>query len=1199
MNILVVDASRKKAAIRSRRILSKYLEALGTDTFAGRMSEEGLIDLIKELREVASRHTAIAVHRVATRDTLELVTIVGSKDFFDETGRWAFKTRTIATNAAAPAPMVEFLMNLSTIAGLVHDIGKVNYQFQAALIGNAGPQRIRHDVLGAMLFLQAVKLCFTNTASNDWVVHAASDPAKLFEPLVLPDGSFNCANLSAQGLRDEASLQSNLYKEGLSSFLFNANARSKLPEASAVFYLTLTHHHHIRKGRYGTAGANEPSLWRHVQEAIPLMADQNLKAPTSGLPWHDLKWCETFKAAAQNLLRIKTQHPQVLQELTGNQLKTFTSTCSQLLRPSLLIADQGASTMQEDVRRNTPQGLPQGTVRKQGTLYANRWGNNDLMGDTLTTHLHSVGRRNRSMTRLLLEPAAGLFPMVSAPRPETGSLMCSMPEPGSKFYWQRQAQEQLEAIPDIQQAPFFAAILSAPGSGKTAGGPRVLSAVCRGQLRFSLGVGRRSLTLQTGDAYEQLLKFDAKDVATMVGDSAARMLYASDNAPATNPKEERQAIAAEQASLPQQGSECLSGEADDFVFDKESLLAARGTGPWLGVVQPAHKITSGSGFLSQKTIRLIDTPVLVATIDHLAGAAALQKTKDAHLLLRISNSDLILDELDDLSPHDLVTIGKLVHLYGMYGRRVIVMSGTLNNYLAKQMFEVWKEGLTIHRALTGNKVDNCLALISNLTPPTILREPDAARMDAAVNAFCGEFAQQLQAQPARTVADILPLPTLGTKDKPVWMEAIAAASFGLHERFKVQDPVTGVWLTMGAVRFNTVRNAQRFAGHLLNRTAREGEPQVKVICYHAKFPTLLRALIEKELDALLLRESYAIPQAQEFGEHPKLREALNDCKAEGISDLCIILSTTSIEETGRNHDLDWAISEPHSERSLAQLAGRVLRHRRKVPGEHANVLVLSTTLNGLEGSGVPYGSPGVQGELFTTTDTWLVTHPDPEKSLASALHKAGLRYRRGPVAREVRAAELLPFEAWKTGVTPAPVLVAPSDYESRRLAALQHLEMRAALEASKDIFTKEPAPLALREYLDCANSKQPLGLTSVHHEQVRFRDGEDHTKELCMTLDPENRFIVVVNGVPAPGFPAPHLPVFFLHPERDFFQWEYAWEPRVDALCKQNGWEKRAVMNVLCRGLAPWGQKAEELLLTQNRSFRFSFELGLQKLADN
>lgn len=41
----------------------------------------------------------------------------------------------------------------------------------------------------------------------------------------------------------------------------------------------------------------------------------------------------------------------------------------------------------------------------------------------------------------------------------------------------------------------------------------------------------------------------------------------------------------------------------------------------------------------------------------------------------------------------------------------------------------------------------------------------------------------------------------------------------------------------------------------------------------------------------------------------------------------ILVCTTSIQETGRDHDYDWAITEPWSIRSLVQLAGRVLRHR--------------------------------------------------------------------------------------------------------------------------------------------------------------------------------------------------------------------------------------------------------------------------------
>lgn len=1192
MQILVVDASRKKAAVRSRRVLSKFLMALGTDTFAGRMSEEGLKDLIAELKEGASRNTAIAIHRVTTRDRMELVGVVGSKDCFDKEGRWAFKTRTLATNPNAPSAMVELLMNVSTLGGLVHDIGKINHQFQAALLGDAGPQKIRHDVLGAMLFREVIAITHARADKKDWLTVAAEDPLALFGPLVNADGTFNCSKLTQSALAEDPS-GSGIYKAGLSNFLFSPKMRTTYPEAVAVFYLALTHHHHIRKGKKEDGADGEPSLWRHVHKSIPLLAEQNLKAPTQGLPWHSEKWCQTFKAAATNILALRQKHPEVISTLVGNDLKTLTSVVTQVLRPALIIADQGASTMQEDVLRNGSRG----TKHLPDVLYANCWGKQGLMGDTLATHLHSVGRRSRSMTRLLLEPASGLFPRTTAPAADTGSLLGAMPEPGTKFYWQREAEEALRAIHDIEKTPFFAAVLSAPGSGKTAGGPRILSAACKGDLRFSLGVGRRSLTLQTGTAYEELLKFAPEDVATMVGDAASRMLYAAENKDNTEQAPEAEQLTAEQATLQQPGSECLQSDEDLFVFDNEDLLAKRELGAWVQLVQPKHKITSGTGFLANKTTRLIDTPILVATIDHLSGAATQSKTKESHLLLRVTNSDLILDELDDLSPHDLVTIGKLVHLYGVYGRRVIVMSGTLNNYLAQQMYTAWLEGLKVHRAITGSSVPSCLALISNLSKPTILREPDTAVLQAAVDKFCSDFANELEVQPARTVVSLLPLTPESDRQHPCWPQALLKASFELHNDFAVVDPKTQVRLSIGAVRFNAVRNSQAFARHLLNREAGAGEPMVKVICYHAKFPTFLRALLERQLDALLLRESYALPAGQEFAEVPALREALNEAKDAGCTDLCVILSTTSIEETGRNHDLDWAITEPHSERSLTQLAGRVLRHRKKLPGGKPNILVTSLTLNSVEGVGLPYGAPGVQGDLFTKTETWLVQHPDPTKGLARALTAAGIRFGKGVSDTEIRAQELLPFNAWSRGITPAPVLRAPADYESRRLAALQHLEMRFALETSKDILVQGQPPLSLKEYFESSVDKAPLGLTSVHHEQVQFRDGDEFTRELCMTLTRDKLFVVVENNTPDSSFHAPHQEELFRYPQRDLFQWAGRWKQDLTTLCQDNGWEVNSALLILGRGQAPWSRASESLLITKNSCFRFSFELGFGKLA--
>lgn len=45
--------------------------------------------------------------------------------------------------------------------------------------------------------------------------------------------------------------------------------------------------------------------------------------------------------------------------------------------------------------------------------------------------------------------------------------------------------------------------------------------------------------------------------------------------------------------------------------------------------------------------------------------------------LRLMSSDVVIDEIDDFSGKDLVAIGRLVHLAGMLGRKVMISSATI------------------------------------------------------------------------------------------------------------------------------------------------------------------------------------------------------------------------------------------------------------------------------------------------------------------------------------------------------------------------------------------------------------------------------------------------------------------------------------------------------------------------------------------
>ena len=54
--------------------------------------------------------------------------------------------------------------------------------------------------------------------------------------------------------------------------------------------------------------------------------------------------------------------------------------------------------------------------------------------------------------------------------------------------------------------------------------------------------------------------------------------------------------------------------------------------------------------------------------------------------LRLMSSDLVIDEVDDFTGADSIAIGRLIHLAGMLGRKVMISSATIPPSLAEGYF---------------------------------------------------------------------------------------------------------------------------------------------------------------------------------------------------------------------------------------------------------------------------------------------------------------------------------------------------------------------------------------------------------------------------------------------------------------------------------------------------------------------------------
>jgi hypothetical protein len=306
-------------------------------------------------------------------------------------------------------------------------------------------------------------------------------------------------------------------------------------------------------------------------------------------------------------------------------------------------------------------------------------------------------------------------------------------------------------------------------------------------------------------------------------------------------------------------------------------------------------------------------------------------------MARVLTSDLVLDEIDDYGPEDLVALCRLVHVTGAGGGRVIISSATMTAMLASELFRAYRDGLKIHAAMTDRASDFMVPCCY---------ATDAVAAQSAFLAADGEIYAQKLAE-ATTVAAAAIRARTPVRRAGLLTVADAQNELDFHRRIVEgvgrahaahahRDPKTGIRASAGVVRFSNVAGATSFARYLLEAAVGE-DLEVVVVPYVGSLLPPVRHLVERTLDGMLKRSCSEPVDDPIFRPASPVRARLDACNKQS---LVIVVVTTSMEEVGRDHDFDWAISEIGSARGVVQLAGRVRRHRRFPGAPEANVLLL-------------------------------------------------------------------------------------------------------------------------------------------------------------------------------------------------------------------------------------------------------------------
>lgn len=601
-------------------------------------------------------------------------------------------------------------------------------------------------------------------------------------------------------------------------------------------------------------------------------------------------------ALPDELLELLERLQARLVRKAGERSPAFWRGAAILARAALILADHDVSA------RPWPGGV------KEGGLFANT--KNGAYDQPLDWHLRTVGGRAADfawrLTRLRLPGLAT----------ESVEHILSPADGCGRFAWQNRAVAAVSALRERSEGGLLIFNIAATGAGKTIANAKLACSVSS-RPRFAIALNLRTLTLQTGDALAGDLGLGEDELATVVGDRIVSQLHA--------------------AGKGEDAAHAGTFETEGLATEYDALGGEVELPEWMQVLTVRRPVLRS----------VIGAPVLVSTIDYLINAG--EPGRQGHhvsALLRMVDSDLVLDEVDSYEPDALIAVLRLVQVAGLMGRSVICSSATLSQPVAEAVFRAFRSGADMRCALEEREARFGIAIVDDRTAPTVFASDD----DPA-----GRFAthvQRLLEVPRKAVRRAWVQPVNG-RSAEAFHTAIAAAVARLHVAHAWPGP-GGKRVSFGLVRVANIGTAIRTARELARAF-----PHARVACYHAQEFRIQRYLKEKRLDFLLNRkrgDMHIVADA----------EIVRLLAASAASDVPFIVVATPVEEIGRDHDFDWGVIEPSSAHSIVQAAGRINRHRLLEVSE-PNVAILQYNWRWLNGRpGTPcFVRPGLESESQT------------------------------------------------------------------------------------------------------------------------------------------------------------------------------------------------------------------------------------------
>ena len=745
MQIIFISESKLKGKKRVNAVLDRYAKRIGNETWTTPITQEGLEVIKRTLKSISTKQTHVSCFKKTPLGNKFLFSI--GKPIIRENESIPVHSHTKKKKIVIPQYIKDATI-LTKLAGLFHDLGKVNIEFQNKIALTEEQKNkdrslvsdsVRHELISFYLFNQYEK--DINIDFNTAWEKANSE--------------LNLLNLSF--INNELSSWQDL-----------------------VRFLIITHH----KLPINKEDSNKPFSMSLRNNLSPYFKNKEI-------PKKEIKLFN-HKDSENELFKILKAIRFIMKRLNN---KNFTDepnywfAMSYICRSHFILSDHEQSGISLEYKKEITD--------KHEDIFANTHINNKnqrvYFNQKLNWHLENVAER---ASQLIIEinnmKKNGLSEHV------INNILSYTDHP--RFSWQNKSMDFMSKIKENTQALILN--IAGTGRGKTRSNVSTLASLNKNRndnkpFRISTLLNLKTLTLQTIDAYKEQLNIPENEIAGVIGDSNTMALH---NFSKKNNNKELFL-----------NSDELDKEDDDDLFDDIDIYNKFDidTPEFLDLILDKSIVRENKKINLIKTNRksqILATPVLVSTIDFMINAGDISKQKKHSLaFLRLMNSDLILDEIDSYDPNALVAVSRLIMLSSMFGNNIIASSATLSENCAELIFNAYRKGTELRKSLINEENIESKAIIIDDRIPVISLDIENTN-DFFKNVYSNHLQKYFQEEEQpRKIGKILDF----EKDEESLFKALYSQINDFHEQWK--HPFLNKKISFGLIRIANINQAVHVA----------------------------------------------------------------------------------------------------------------------------------------------------------------------------------------------------------------------------------------------------------------------------------------------------------------------------------------------------------------------------------------------------